>query len=53
MAIELDAGGQRIGLIHAGVINNSCPLILCTLVANDKAWSAEVSIEEEEAIARA
>jgi hypothetical protein len=50
-AIELDAGGQRVGLIHANVLGGSWPRTRRALAAIEEAWSVGASLEENERVA--
>ncbi|MBB3060065.1 metallophosphoesterase [Microbulbifer rhizosphaerae] len=50
-AIELDADGRRIGLIHANILGGSWPRTLRALTAIEEAWSAGASLEDNERVA--
>ncbi|WP_323844357.1 metallophosphoesterase [Microbulbifer magnicolonia] len=50
-AIELDAGGRHIGLIHANVLGGSWPRTLRALAVIEESWSSGVSLEEDERVA--
>ncbi|WP_288131585.1 metallophosphoesterase [Microbulbifer sp.] len=44
-AIELDAGGRDIGLIHANVLEDSWPRTLCALATMEEKWSKGAPLE--------
>ncbi|MBN8431570.1 metallophosphoesterase [Microbulbifer salipaludis] len=52
-AIELDTGRQCIGLVHANVIGGSWPRTQLALTAIEEAWSADISLENDERMASA